>query len=77
MDARDRPASFDQMRASSEVYFVKTLRQRTDPVITEVDRAICLVRDGRDCIVSWARRSPPVAEGRRITEHANPPPGMH
>jgi hypothetical protein len=55
MDARDRPTSFEQMRASSEVYFVKTHRQRNDPVITGQDRAICLVRDGRDCVVSWAR----------------------
>jgi hypothetical protein len=54
-DARDRPASFDQMRASSEVYFVKTHRQRTDPEIAKQDQAICLVRDGRDCVVSWAR----------------------
>jgi hypothetical protein len=55
MDARDRPAPLDQMRDSSEVYFVKTHRQRNDPVIAEQDRAICLVRDGRDCVVSWAR----------------------
>lgn len=55
MDARDRPGTFDEMRASPEVYFVKTHRQRDDPVIEERDRAICLVRDGRDCVVSWAR----------------------
>jgi hypothetical protein len=55
MDARDRPASFEQMREASEVYFVKTHRQRSDPVIAEEDRAICLVRDGRDSVVSWAR----------------------
>lgn len=55
MDARDRPASFERMRAASEVYFVKTHRQRSDPVIAEGDRAICLVRDGRDSVVSWAR----------------------
>jgi hypothetical protein len=55
MDARDRPAPLDQMRASSELYLVKTHRQRSDAVIAEEDRAICLVRDGRDCVVSWAR----------------------
>jgi hypothetical protein len=55
MDARDRPGTFEQMRASDEVYFVKTHRQRDDPVIAEEDRAICLVRDGRDSVVSWAR----------------------
>jgi hypothetical protein len=55
MDARERPASFEEMREVSEVYFVKTHRQRNDPVIEEEDRAICLVRDGRDSVVSWAR----------------------
>ena len=55
MDARERPGTFQQMRDSDEVYFVKTHRQRNDPVIADEDRAICLVRDGRDCVVSWAR----------------------
>jgi hypothetical protein len=55
MDAREKPASFDAMRASSEVHFVKTHRQRNDPVVAEQDRAVCLVRDGRDSVVSWAR----------------------
>lgn len=55
MDYRLRPGTFDQMRASSEVFFVKTHRQRSDPVISRQDQAICLVRDGRDCVVSWAR----------------------
>jgi hypothetical protein len=49
-----RPASYDEMRASEEVHFVKTHRQR-DRNVDESDRAICLVRDGRDCLVSWAR----------------------
>lgn len=49
-----RPMSYDEMRASSEVYFVKTHRQR-DTSILDTDRAICLVRDGRDSLVSWAR----------------------
>ncbi|MCD0443039.1 sulfotransferase domain-containing protein [Glycomyces sp. A-F 0318] len=62
MGARDRPGSFARMRASDEVHFVKTHRQRTDPVIAEEDRAVCLVRDGRDCVVSWARlRTAPLA----------------
>jgi hypothetical protein len=55
MDARERPGTFDQMRASDEVYFVKTHRRRDDPVIADEDRAVYLVRDGRDCVVSWAR----------------------
>lgn len=55
MDARDRPGGFEQMRDAAEVYFVKTHRRRDDPVIAAEDRAICLVRDGRDCVVSWAR----------------------
>lgn len=55
MDYRLRPGTFDQMRASREVFFVKTHRQRDDPVVSEQDQAICLVRDGRDCVTSWAR----------------------
>ncbi|MQM27542.1 sulfotransferase domain-containing protein [Glycomyces albidus] len=55
MDARARPAAFEQMRDSSEVFYVKTHRRRDDPVVSEQDRAICLVRDGRDSVVSWAR----------------------
>lgn len=50
----DRPASYEAMRASSAVHFVKTHRQR-DQDVDEADRAICLVRDGRDSLVSWAR----------------------
>lgn len=50
----ERQASYDEMRASSAVYFVKTHRQR-DAGILDGDKAICLVRDGRDCLVSWAR----------------------
>ncbi|NEE04538.1 sulfotransferase domain-containing protein [Phytoactinopolyspora halotolerans] len=55
MDFRPRPGTFDQLRTSSEVFFIKTHRQRSDPLVSERDRAICLVRDGRDCVVSWAR----------------------
>jgi hypothetical protein len=50
----DRPATYAEMRASGEVHFVKTHRRR-DAEIEEADRAICLVRDGRDALVSWAR----------------------
>jgi hypothetical protein len=50
----DRAGTIEAMRASQEVYFVKTHRQRDDDV-DEADRAICLVRDGRDAVVSWAR----------------------
>jgi hypothetical protein len=52
---QDRPASCDEMRRSDEVHFVKTHRQRDDR-IHEGDKAICLVRDGRDALVSWSRQ---------------------
>jgi len=48
-----RPAEYAEMRAAATVHFVKTHRQR-DRHVAEADRAICLVRDGRDCLVSWA-----------------------
>jgi hypothetical protein len=51
---RERTASIAEMRASDEVYFVKTHRRR-DGDVDDGDRAICLVRDGRDALVSWAR----------------------
>jgi hypothetical protein len=47
-------AEIEALRASTEVHFVKTHRQRDDQV-DEADKAICLVRDGRDALVSWAR----------------------
>jgi hypothetical protein len=50
----ERPATFDAMREAQEVHFVKTHRPRDDR-IHETDRAVCLVRDGRDSLVSWAR----------------------
>jgi hypothetical protein len=50
----ERPAAIEVMRASTEVHFVKTHRQRDDQ-IKETDPATCLVRDGRDALVSWAR----------------------
>jgi Sulfotransferase domain len=37
------------------VHLVKTRRPR-DEQILDGDKAICLVRDGRDCLVSWARQ---------------------
>ena len=49
----DRPAPLDAMRASREPHFVKTHRPR-DELVDEMDAAICLVRDGRDSLVSWA-----------------------
>jgi hypothetical protein len=55
MDARERPCTFERMRDTEDVYFVKTHRQRDDPVIAAEDRAVYLVRDGRDSVVSWAR----------------------
>ncbi|WP_433458295.1 sulfotransferase domain-containing protein [Micromonospora sp. CA-248212] len=50
----ERPAAIEAMRDSMEVHFVKTHRQRDDQV-DEADKAVCLVRDGRDALVSWAR----------------------
>ncbi|MGX6607932.1 sulfotransferase domain-containing protein [Micromonosporaceae bacterium Da 78-11] len=52
----DRPGSLAEMRAADEPHFVKTHRQR-DADVHEDDRAICLVRDGRDALVSWARQA--------------------
>jgi sulfotransferase family protein len=51
-----RPGSLADMRASDEPHFIKTHRQR-DADVDENDPAICLVRDGRDALVSWARQS--------------------
>jgi hypothetical protein len=50
----DRPASTEDMRTSNQTHFVKTHRQR-DSQVEDADRAIYLVRDGRDALVSWAR----------------------
>jgi hypothetical protein len=50
----ERPAPLAQMRADDEIHFVKTHRRR-DADVDERDRAIILVRDGRDSVVSWAR----------------------
>lgn len=63
----ERPAGFDAMRESAEVHFVKTHRQRDDQ-IHESDPAICLVRDGRDAIVSWARLNTEADPGRYEAE---------
>ncbi|GLY96154.1 hypothetical protein Acsp02_34090 [Actinoplanes sp. NBRC 103695] len=52
----DRPGSLSEMRATDELHFVKTHRQH-DADVDEDDRAICLVRDGRDALVSWARQA--------------------
>jgi Sulfotransferase domain len=49
-----RQHSLEAMRESAAVHFVKTHRQR-DHDVDESDQAVCLVRDGRDSLVSWAR----------------------
>jgi len=59
----DRPASLEVMRASAGVHFIKTHRRR-DADVHEQDGAICLVRDGRDALVSWARQASE-SDGRR------------
>lgn len=52
----ERHGTLEAMRASPHPYFVKTHRQRDDRV-DDIDGAICLVRDGRDALVSWARQA--------------------
>ena len=51
----DRPGSYEMMRDSEALHFIKTHRQRDD-LVEQADRAICLIRDGRDALVSWARQ---------------------
>lgn len=63
----ERPAAAEVMRESSEMHFVKTHRQRDDQV-EETDPAICLVRDGRDALVSWARQRSEADAGRYEAE---------
>lgn len=63
----ERPATIEAMRESDEVHFVKTHRQR-DQQVDEADRAICLVRDGRDALVSWARMVSEADSSRFETE---------
>jgi hypothetical protein len=52
MGARGRLADVVSMQAADELYFVKTHRPREPEDETP---SICLVRDGRDAAVSWAR----------------------
>lgn len=52
----ERPASYEDMRASDAVHVVKTHRPRRPCDVSREDAAICLVRDGRDALVSWARQ---------------------
>ncbi|MFC7483039.1 sulfotransferase domain-containing protein [Luedemannella flava] len=55
------------MRTDTRVHFVKTHRQvghEVDPG----DKAICLVRDGRDALVSWARQVSEAEPGRFAAE---------
>jgi hypothetical protein len=51
----ERPGTFAAMRESAHVHLVKTHRP-LDQLVLDGDKAICLVRDGRDCLVSWARQ---------------------
>jgi hypothetical protein len=61
--ATDGPAALAELRASADVHFVKTHRTR-DTDVRDDDRAVCLVRDGRDALVSWARMSSEDDPGR-------------
>lgn len=63
----DRPATYDAMRASPGVHVVKTHRRRDD-LVDDADMAVCLVRDGRDALVSWARLTSEEDTGRFETE---------
>jgi hypothetical protein len=63
----ERPGPLAELRASHEPYFVKTHRQR-DADVDEDDAAICLVRDGRDALVSWARQASEDDPSRYETE---------
>ncbi|SNR58378.1 sulfotransferase domain-containing protein [Actinoplanes regularis] len=65
--ATDRPGTLAELRADPAPHFVKTHRQR-DADVVESDRAICLVRDGRDALVSWARQASEDDPGRYETE---------
>lgn len=58
----ERTASFAELRSSSQLYLVKTHRQR-DAGMQDDDREICLVRDGQDAPVSWARQASDVDPG--------------
>ena len=62
----ERPGTFAAMRESPDIYLVKTHRPR-DEQILDGGKAICLVRDGRDCLVSWARQRTE-DDPRRFTE---------
>jgi hypothetical protein len=62
----DRPGPLAEMRASDELHFIKTHRPR-DADVDPSDRVICLVRDGRDALVSWARQLTE-AEPARFTD---------
>jgi hypothetical protein len=63
----DRAAGYAELRASQEVHFIKTHRCRDD-LVDEQDPAICLVRDGRDSLVSWARMASESDPSRFETE---------
>jgi hypothetical protein len=51
-----RGRSLTAMRASPQLHLVKTHRQR-DEDVDQNDPVVCLVRDGRDALVSWARQA--------------------
>jgi sulfotransferase family protein len=63
----ERPGELADLRASDEPHFIKTHRQR-DADVDERDHAICLVRDGRDALVSWARQTSEDDPGRYEAE---------
>jgi hypothetical protein len=50
-----RTACLQTMRAADRIHLIKTHRPR-DEDVEDADPALCLVRDGRDALVSWARQ---------------------
>jgi hypothetical protein len=63
----ERPGELADLRAGDVPHFIKTHRQR-DADVDERDHAICLVRDGRDALVSWARQDSEDDPGRYEAE---------
>jgi sulfotransferase family protein len=51
----ERTSTYDAMRDAQDVHFIKTHAPR-DRQVCDEDMAICLARDGRDALVSWARQ---------------------
>jgi hypothetical protein len=51
--AEERPGTLEELRRATTLHVVKTHRPR-DVDYRDGDRSLCVVRDGRDALVSWA-----------------------